>query len=521
MAELAPTPGTKSAKRLEKREKSRKSAIEVALVTVEMEPAGFGLMLDVSEGGLGIQVMNRMVPGTNVKIAFGLPELESRIEGSGVIAWCDGDGRAGIRLQQLANQSAQELQKWISSLPESTIHELPAVASQRIQPIRNDQVFAIEEQITASPLDVDAALQSLVEKAVELTLSNGAAIALGKGDTMVCRASTGLAPDIGVTISSSSVLTSECLRTGKIVRCEDTETDFRVDDAICKDLSLRSSVILPILLNGQVRGVFEVFSPEPYAFNDKHIELLQQLAEFTSQIAFGSAPADSAAIELSAKPQGQAETTELTALPKASPVAKVMADSPPTAPPAIQQVPRTSPVATSEPLSELDEQPRRSPSHIAVYIVLLALLLSMVGLGLWYKFSYVKPTLPQAVTSTPAVQPSAPSAPITASTSTGTPVEPAPHPQPPPPTKPARQPIVAADTIRSPRAAIVKVDPSTPLVIAPGNKPIRALETSTTEVPSVSITGGSLSGINLPGATSRPRLQITRCCHWRTHFAAR
>jgi len=529
MAELVPTPGAKSASRSEKREKARKSAIEVALVTVDMEPAGFGLMLDVSEGGLGVQVMNRMVPGTDVQIAFGLPEVSSHIKGSGVIAWCDSDGRAGIRLQQLEDQSRQELQKWINSLPESAVHEPQAVAPKRMRPVRTDQVSAIQEQITASMLDIDTLLQSLVERAVELTLSNGAAIALGTIDVMVCRASTGLAPDVGVTIGSSSALTTECLRTGKIVRCEDTETDFRVDDAICKDLSLRSSVILPLLWNGQVRGVFEVFSPKPYAFNDRHIDLLQQLAEFTSQIVFGSVPASAADIEFLPKPQVQPEIVERSAPPEATPLAKAMAISAsveqPTSPqkisaqasPTIQRVVEPDLVAAPESLFDLGEQPRRSPAPFAVYIVLGVFLLAMAGLGWWYKSGNTgKPTQPSAASSTSAIQQPTPSAPITSQTSTASSTSPTPTddaikpaitPQ-PLQTKPIRQQIVAADTIRGPRAAIVKVDPSTPLMIASGSKPLPKPDTSTTEVPSVNVTAGTnLAGINLPGASRRPELQ--------------
>src|SRR3954466_8525057 len=94
----------------------RKSVVDLSLVTVEMKPAGFGLMLDVSEGGLGVQVMNQVEPGTNVQIAFKVPELAARIEGSGIVSWYDGDGRVGIRFQQIEENCAKELKRWIDSL---------------------------------------------------------------------------------------------------------------------------------------------------------------------------------------------------------------------------------------------------------------------------------------------------------------------------------------------------------------------------------------------------------------------
>src|SRR3954451_16516880 len=151
MAETAPAQSLKSAGSRERRRKSRKSAEDLCLVTVEMEPAGFGLMLDVSETGLGVQVMNRIEPGTDVQIAFKVPELGSRVEGSGVITWCDGDGRVGIRFKELKKDSGKELGQWIDSLPDSTVHEpLATVAPRRTQPVLREQVRAIQAQIAAS-----------------------------------------------------------------------------------------------------------------------------------------------------------------------------------------------------------------------------------------------------------------------------------------------------------------------------------------------------------------------------------
>ena len=46
------------------------------------------------------------------------------------------------------------------------------------------------------------------------------------------------APDAG--------LSGECVRTGEIVRCEDTETDRRADRLVCRRLDLRSIVIVPV-----------------------------------------------------------------------------------------------------------------------------------------------------------------------------------------------------------------------------------------------------------------------------------
>jgi hypothetical protein len=109
--------------RPDRRKSPRKSAINVSLVTVEIEPGGFGLMLDVSEGGTSLQVMSRLKPGSAAEIGFKLPGMETSVEGSALVSWCDAEGRAGLQFQQLKGEGSKELRQWIESLPISIIDE--------------------------------------------------------------------------------------------------------------------------------------------------------------------------------------------------------------------------------------------------------------------------------------------------------------------------------------------------------------------------------------------------------------
>ena len=67
------------------------------------------------------------------------------------------------------------------------------------------------------------------------------------------------------------------MRTGRSLRCDDSETDDRVDREGCKALGIRSMVAVPIRPGNKVAGLLEVFSPQPYAFNANDISALQQL----------------------------------------------------------------------------------------------------------------------------------------------------------------------------------------------------------------------------------------------------
>jgi len=74
-----------------------------------------------------------------------------------------------------------------------------------------------------------------------------------------------------------SGFSGECVRTGRSLRCDDSETDDRVDREGCKALGIRSMIAVPIQPGNKVTGLLEVFSPQPYAFNANDISALQQL----------------------------------------------------------------------------------------------------------------------------------------------------------------------------------------------------------------------------------------------------
>jgi hypothetical protein len=131
-------------------------------------------------------------------------------------------------------------------------------------------------------LDLDAALQLLAERAQYITAANGAAIALRRGDhnDMLCRASTGAnAPELGSLLSMEYGLSGECVRTRQPLRCDDADRDPRVNHDVCRHLGIASVVVMPIVSDQQVLGVFELFSGKPRAFEERDLAALQRLSE--------------------------------------------------------------------------------------------------------------------------------------------------------------------------------------------------------------------------------------------------
>ena len=130
--------------------------------------------------------------------------------------------------------------------------------------------------------DLDAALQLLADRAQYITGASGAAIALrrdGKND-MLCRASAGSnAPELGALLSTEFGLSGESVRTRQALRCDDAERDARVNRDVCRQLGIASVVVMPVVNDDEVLGVFELFSGEANAFGARDVSAIQRLSE--------------------------------------------------------------------------------------------------------------------------------------------------------------------------------------------------------------------------------------------------
>lgn len=162
---------------------------------------------------------------------------------------------------------------------------------------------------------LDEVLHMVAERAQIITGADGVAIALADRDAIVCRASVGMiVPDPGVRLDTNSGFSGVCFRSAEVVRCDDSESDQRVDIRNCRHLGARSMVAVPLLAKSNVIGLLEVFSTDAYAFNDGDVRGLKLLAELIlaamkpeeedrlaeisrNVVAEGSAPSKNSAVE--------------------------------------------------------------------------------------------------------------------------------------------------------------------------------------------------------------------------------
>ena len=141
------------------------------------------------------------------------------------------------------------------------------------------QALGHTNEINAGEIDLEPGISIIAEKAQALTGATGAAIALRRGNEIVCRARTGrTAPDIGVRLQTDSGLSAECVRTGEVLLCNDAESNPRVDWASCRRMGVRSILVAPLRHFRRTLGVFEVLSSMPHAFDNNDVVTMQFLS---------------------------------------------------------------------------------------------------------------------------------------------------------------------------------------------------------------------------------------------------
>ncbi len=288
-------------------------------------------IVDISEGGMAIQTSSPLQVQRSVNLCLDLTATRTCIHTTGEVVWSDRSGRVGIRFPQMPDDSLRQLKEWLfvnvmvacvnhradllsgntSAIQLSAnplpVDLLPQVAPQSVyeKPTENSALAnwmrqeleptapadytsiltalaAVKREVDSLGPDLEEALQLLAQRAQTFTRATGAAIALTEGSSMICRASAGEAPGVGVRFSVGSGFSGECVRTGQLLRCEDSETDPVVDRESCRLLGIRSMIAVPIRWGDAVIGILEVFSPEPYAFSTNDPLALQRLAGIVS-----------------------------------------------------------------------------------------------------------------------------------------------------------------------------------------------------------------------------------------------
>lgn len=280
-----------------------------ALLPSEAQAASRNAIVDLSEEGMAIQCSTPLERNQRHEFALNFSEAKSHVKLAGIVMWSDRFGRSGLRFVDPASGVVDHIKEWLFlNAITAYAHYAAAVSSVRkqsavksAQPAKEAALFeespppdysttlaalaAVKREVDGRGVDVDAAMRLLAERALSFTRASGAALALAEDEHhdpmyMICRARVGSdAPTLGARLHVGSGFSGQCVRSGLVLRCDDSEIDLRVDRQNCRALGIRSILAAPIRVGDKIEGLLEVFSPQPHAFHASDNSVLHRAAE--------------------------------------------------------------------------------------------------------------------------------------------------------------------------------------------------------------------------------------------------
>jgi PAS domain S-box-containing protein len=140
-------------------------------------------------------------------------------------------------------------------------------------------LMEVQSLITEQGFDLDTFMQRVVDLAQRLTDACGAVVELVAGEEMVYRCASGSMREyVGLRLRSEGSLSGLCVAQARVLRCDDTEDDPRVDRAACRKVGARSMICTPLFRAGRAVGVLKVVGEVPAAFAANVQDMLGLLA---------------------------------------------------------------------------------------------------------------------------------------------------------------------------------------------------------------------------------------------------
>ena len=168
-------------------------------------------------------------------------------------------------------------------------------------------IVEVGRLITRRELDVDEAIHLINDRARNVADATGVAIGLLKEDQLVYQGLEAEVPPlyIGRHVTASLTASADTKANREILRVENTQTDTRIEAAICRQFGAKSLLILPIYHDRDVAGVLDILFGEAHAFEDREVRTYRLMAQQIEAAMFPTAQLE----------RGKNLTTELPTTP--------------------------------------------------------------------------------------------------------------------------------------------------------------------------------------------------------------
>ena len=257
-------------------------------------------------------------------------------------------------------------------------------------------ILEVRHLIATGELDVNGALHLIADHARNVANATGVAIGLLKRDNLVYSAGSGSAVAyVGRHVMATlSVPAASTGARGEILRVENTETDARIEAAICRQFGAKSLLILPIYHDRDVMGVLQIFFGGAHVFQDREVHTYQLMAKVVGEAMSHADQLETLATELSAMPQAAKQITPQMQKFLASPAdTRAMCQTPGAAIAKPEKMPsrRANPVVAA---TMMTHQAMRIFLHRRPWKVAGAALVIVLAIASWIAYSHRRPGSP-------------------------------------------------------------------------------------------------------------------------------
>lgn len=147
------------------------------------------------------------------------------------------------------------------------------------------EIIAAQEEAMNLMGEYDRMLEAICQRTQRMLPATGVVVELPEGEYIVYRACSGSAvAHLGLKIKAQGSLSGMSMASGEILRCDDSETDPRVDRDACRRVQARSMVVVPLKTPSGTLGVLKAVSTEADAFSNLDVGKLRVLSGLLARV---------------------------------------------------------------------------------------------------------------------------------------------------------------------------------------------------------------------------------------------
>lgn len=146
------------------------------------------------------------------------------------------------------------------------------------------KIVETQHQIQLRQLDLESAMEMVLDRLLDITQASGAAVAVLDGKKV--RYPAGIGPAAlanGTEVEKEKALCFDCLRTGQVSRCPDITSEFLLDVNECQRRGIQALIAVPVYHDGGVAGALELYFSAANSFRETDVHSCQLMAGLVTE----------------------------------------------------------------------------------------------------------------------------------------------------------------------------------------------------------------------------------------------